>query len=58
VVPERLLDRAWEVARSIAEKPLLTRRYARQALTLEFKRLMHEGLGYGLSMEALAVLGM
>ena len=58
VAPERLLDRAWEVARSIAEKPLLTRRYARQALTLEFKRLMHEGLGYGLTMEALAVLGM
>lgn len=58
VAPERLLDRAWEVARSIAEKPLLARRYARQALTLEFKRLMHEGLGYGLTMEALAVLGM
>ena len=59
VVPaDKLLDRAWEVARSIAEKPLLTRRYARAALTLEFKRLMHEGLGYGLTMEALAVLGM
>jgi enoyl-CoA hydratase/carnithine racemase len=58
VPPERLLDRAWEVARSIAEKPLLARRYARQALVLEFKRLMHEGLGYGLTMEALAVLGM
>jgi len=58
VPPDQLLDRAWEVARSIAEKPLLTRRYARAALTLEFKRLMHEGLGYGLTMEALAVLGM
>jgi len=58
VPPESLLDRAWEVARSIAEKPLLARRYARQALVLEFKRLMHEGLGYGLTMEALAVLGM
>ena len=58
VPPDQLLDRAWEVARSIAEKPLLARRYARQALTLEFKRLMHEGLGYGLTMEALAVLGM
>lgn len=58
VPPHQLLDRAWEVARSIAEKPLLTRRYARAALTLEFKRLMHEGLGYGLTMEALAVLGM
>ena len=58
VPPHQLLDRAWEVARSIAEKPLLARRYARAALTLEFKRLMHEGLGYGLTMEALAVLGM
>lgn len=58
VAPDQLLDRAWEVARSIAEKPLLTRRYSRAALTLEFKRLMHEGLGYGLTMEALAVLGM
>ena len=36
VAPDRLLDRAWEVARSIAEKPLLARRYARQALVLEF----------------------
>jgi enoyl-CoA hydratase/carnithine racemase len=58
VPPHQLLDRAWEVARSIAEKPLLARRYARAALTLEFKRLMHQGLGYGLTMEALAVLGM
>ena len=59
VVPaDQLLERAWEVARTIAEKPLLARRYARAALTLEFKRLMHEGLGYGLTMEALAVLGM
>jgi enoyl-CoA hydratase/carnithine racemase len=58
VPPDQLLSRAREVARSIAEKPLLTRRYARAALTLEFKRLMHEGLGYGLTMEALAVLGM
>jgi enoyl-CoA hydratase/carnithine racemase len=56
VPPHRLLERAQEVASSIAEKPLLARRYARAALTLEFKRLMHEGLGYGLTMEALAVL--
>jgi 6-oxocamphor hydrolase len=57
VVPgEQLLDRAWEVARLIAEKPMLTRRYARAALTLEWKRLMNEGLGYGLTMEALAAV--
>ncbi len=58
VPPDQLLDRAREVARTIAAKPVLARRYARAALTLEFKRLMHEGLGYGLTMEALAVLGM
>ena len=58
VPPDQLLDRAWEVARTIAAKPVLARRYARAALTLEFKRLMHDGLGYGLTMEALAVLGM
>ena len=56
VSPDRLLDRAREVAAEIAAKPLLTRRYARSALTLEWKRLMHEGLGYGLTMEALAAV--
>jgi enoyl-CoA hydratase/carnithine racemase len=54
--PSQLLDRAWDVAELIAAKPLLTRRYARAALTLEYKRLMHEGLGYGLTMEALAAI--
>jgi enoyl-CoA hydratase/carnithine racemase len=56
VAPDRLLARAWEVAESIASKPALARRYARSALTLEYKRLLHEGLGFGLTMEAMAVL--
>jgi enoyl-CoA hydratase/carnithine racemase len=57
VVPgEQLMARAREIAEQIAAKPLLTRRYARTALTLEWKRLMHEGLGYGLTMEALAAV--
>ena len=50
------LRRAKEIARYIAEKPPLTRRYTRVALTQRIKRLMHESLGYGLAMEALAAV--
>jgi enoyl-CoA hydratase/carnithine racemase len=53
---EKLLARAMEIARYIAAKPPLTRRYSRAALTQRIKRLMHEGLGYGLAMEALAAV--
>lgn len=53
---DKLLGRAREIARYIAEKPALARRYTRVALTQRIKRLMHEGLGYGLAMEALAAV--
>jgi len=56
VPPDQLLPRAWELASAIAAQPMLTRRYARVALTHEYKRLMHEGLGLGLAIEALAAL--
>ncbi|HJW42613.1 MAG TPA: enoyl-CoA hydratase/isomerase family protein [Rhizomicrobium sp.] len=50
VVPhDRLLTRAWEVAREIAARPPLARRYARILLTHELKRLFHENLGFGLA---------
>jgi enoyl-CoA hydratase/carnithine racemase len=52
----KLLARAKEIARYIADKPPLTRRYTRVAMTQRIKRLMHEGLGYGLAMEALAAV--
>jgi len=50
------LARAMDLARIIAAKPPLARRYARLALTHRYKRLMHEALALGLSMEALAAV--
>jgi enoyl-CoA hydratase/carnithine racemase len=58
VAPGHLMPRARELAVMIAAKPELTRRYTRLALTHRFKRLLHEGLGYGLSLETLAGMGM
>ncbi|HSV83238.1 MAG TPA: enoyl-CoA hydratase/isomerase family protein [Ramlibacter sp.] len=49
-----LLPRAWELARSIAEKSFLARRYAREVLTQEYRRLMHAGVGPGLALQGLA----
>ena len=54
VAPDQLKPRAMEIARMIAAKPTLTRRYTRVALTQRYKRLMHEGLSLGLGLEALA----
>ena len=57
VVPAgKLMERARQVARYIADMPMLTRRYTRVALTQRLKRLMQEGLGYGLAVEALAAI--
>jgi enoyl-CoA hydratase/carnithine racemase len=57
VVPlDRLLGRAWELARDIAKKPELVRRYAHVVLTQHLKRRLLEDHGYGLTAEMLAFM--
>lgn len=57
VLPQdQVLARALEIAGVFAGKTDLALRYARVTLTQRYKRLMHEGLSLGLSLEALAAV--
>lgn len=57
VVPhERVLDRAWQVARDLLTQPPFRLRYSRVAMTQNIKRRMLNDLGYGLMLESVANL--
>ena len=52
---DKLLARAWELARMILRQPELNRRYARILITEQLRRQMNDLLPYGLALEGLAI---
>jgi enoyl-CoA hydratase/carnithine racemase len=54
VAPEKLLFRAREIAEALARLPPLTTRYTRIALTQKLRRIIDEGVGYGLALEGIS----
>jgi enoyl-CoA hydratase/carnithine racemase len=55
IVPaDRLLPRAREIAGQLAKLPPLTTRYTRIALTQKLRRIIDEGVGYGLALEGIS----
>jgi enoyl-CoA hydratase/carnithine racemase len=51
---EKLLARAHEIAEGLAKLPPLTTRYTRIALTQKLRRIIDEGIGYGLALEGIS----
>jgi enoyl-CoA hydratase/carnithine racemase len=55
IVPAgKLLGRAREIAEGLAKLPPLTTRYTRIALTQKLRRIVDEGIGYGLALEGIS----
>jgi enoyl-CoA hydratase/carnithine racemase len=55
IVPaDKLLLRARELAEGLAKLPPLTSRYTRIALTQKLRRIIDEGVGYGLALEGIS----
>ncbi|WP_417843521.1 enoyl-CoA hydratase/isomerase family protein [Thalassospira sp.] len=55
IVPaDKLLERAHEIAEGIATLPPLTSSYTRIALTQKLRRIIDEGVGYGLALEGIS----
>jgi enoyl-CoA hydratase/carnithine racemase len=51
---EQLLARAREIGEGLAKLPPLTARYTRVALTQRLRRIVDEGIGYGLALEGIS----
>jgi enoyl-CoA hydratase/carnithine racemase len=54
VATDKLLPRARELAEGLAKLPPLTTRYTRIALTQKLRRIIDEGVGYGLALEGIS----
>jgi enoyl-CoA hydratase/carnithine racemase len=55
IVPaDKLLARAREIAEGLAKLPPLTTSYTRIALTQKLRRIIDEGVGYGLALEGIS----
>jgi enoyl-CoA hydratase/carnithine racemase len=55
VVPaDRLLPRAHEIAEQLADLPPLATSYTRIAMTQKLRRIIDEGVGYGLALEGIS----
>ena len=55
IVPaDKLLARAREIAEGLAKLPPLTTRYSRIVLTQKLRRIIDEGIGYGLALEGIS----
>ena len=55
IVPAgKLLARAHEIAEGLVKLPPLTTRYTRIALTQKLRRIVDEGIGYGLALEGIS----
>ena len=51
---DKLLPRAREIAEGLAKLPPLTTSYTRIALTQKLRRIIDEGVGYGLALEGIS----
>src|ERR1700693_3820899 len=54
VATDKLLARARAIAEELAKLPPLTSRYTRIALTQKLRRIIDEGVGYGLALEGIS----
>jgi enoyl-CoA hydratase/carnithine racemase len=58
IVPtDKLLARAREIAEGLAKLPPLTSSYTRIALTQKLRRVVDQGVGYGLALEGISAAG-
>ena len=53
---DKLMPRAWELAEWLVQRPALTLRYSRIALTHQIKRVMLDNLGFGLALEGMGIV--